>query len=130
MYQCLKRATYHYYMIHWFSISRPLMCVNALSGLHIISTEEWRYTYYVYEECQCSKRASYHFYMTWAFYALFFAIGVCQCPKRASYHFYEAGDIIILNDSLTCVNALSGLHIISTATKKQDKPPSVIVSMP
>ena len=41
-------------------------------------------------------------------------IALCQCPKRATYHFYAALIVIWPVSNKECVNALSGLHIIST----------------
>ena len=64
--------------------------VNALSGLYIIST--WTST-----RGPRDWRES-----------------VCQCPLRLIHHFYLTSSGIVSPEVVICVNALSGLYIIST----------------
>ncbi len=63
------------------------MCVNALSGLCIISTAPATILEAVTGVCQCPKRAMHHFYVNGR-KSQIFLLCMCQCPKRAMHHFY------------------------------------------
>ena len=71
---------------------------------------------YEYIVCQCPHGLIPHFYALEA--SIFFGLdtGLCQCPHGLMPHFYDAitGDIVATKN---CVNALTGLCLISTWEK-------------
>ena len=77
---CLRHA-------YWYGVA---YCVNALSGLYLISTQDWLYSVGSVED------------------------GMCQCPLGLIPHFYLRKRVTKSACSVLRVNALSGLYLIST----------------
>ena len=93
----------------WYKVK----CVNALSGLYLISTwYQQRTRKDPFAMCQCPLGLIPHFYLTLKSFSCYF-ISVCQCPLGLIPHFYleSTGRRNIIRQS---VNALSGLYLIST----------------
>ena len=131
------------------------MRVNALSGLYLISTEatvlcqsSWGYT------CQCPLGLIPHFYqrqivsaanygyvsMPSRAYTSFLQLAkqiemvcldeVCQCPLGLIPHFYSWQSRSKWSAWMKCVNALSGLYLISTSESEAYSSYNRNVSMP
>ena len=54
----------------------------------------------------------------------------CQCPLGLIPHFYSWVILLLMVKFHHCVNALSGLYLISTNSKFYGKVPVLFVSMP
>ena len=113
-------------------------CVNALSGLYLISTVCIQENRPSIQLCQCPLGLIPHFYLELGYFGPCMMYGVsmpsraytsfllilkvlplsthtmCQCPLGLIPHFYvdENGDTFRID---FCVNALSGLYLISTS---------------
>ena len=101
--QCPLGLIPHFYVSMKLLLYCIYACVNALSGLYLISTV-----------CIQENRPS---------------IQLCQCPLGLIPHFYvdENGDTFRID---FCVNALSGLYLISTIVAVVALTPVSDVSMP
>ena len=71
---------------------------------------------YEYIVCQCPHGLIPHFYALEA--SIFFGLdtGLCQCPHGLMPHFYDL-NVFFYNLLHNCVNALTGLYLISTWEK-------------
>ena len=89
-------------------------CVNALNGLLLISTENFR----KYFPIPVGVNALNGLLLISTAFAFLedYDHKACQCPQRASTHFYENIVIEQLKEK-GCVNALNGLLLISTMKK-------------
>ena len=93
----------------WYKVK----CVNALSGLYLISTwYQQRTRKDPFAMCQCPLGLIPHFYLTLKSFSCYF-ISVCQCPLGLIPHFYLGGSWAWVSRCKR-VNALSGLYLIST----------------
>ena len=93
----------------WYKVK----CVNALSGLYLISTwYQQRTRKDPFAMCQCPLGLIPHFYLTLKSFSCYF-ISVCQCPLGLIPHFYSELVLPKHHDQYG-VNALSGLYLIST----------------
>ena len=126
-------STFHYLGSSIMMIKR----VNALSGLYIISTKKERfwgcrkvnvsmtfraYTSFLHEirptklsevvGCQCPLGLIPHFYSWDGDQVISFLL--CQCPLGLIPHFYVIPQAGVDLQHNRCVNALSGLYLIST----------------
>ena len=95
--------------------------VNALSGLYLIST-----TYYNYnvEKIDYSVNALSGLYLisTSAAEKKYSSeVSKCQCPLGLIPHFYSYERLLNQLKRRTCVNALSGLYLISTVSLQKPR---------
>ena len=96
----------------------PMLCVNALSGLYLISTTDCIFWYWVFSKVSMPSRA-YTSFLLWRIgKESFIHISVSVNALSSLYlistlHLLSGSEIISFG-----VNALSGLYLISTKGKK------------
>ena len=112
--QCPLGLIPHFYRMVRHPLWRNKSSVNALSGLYLISTRQWRLKWNsLVDACQCPLGLIPHFYISMVRVYDHETSRLCQCPLGLIPHFYIVN--FIINDSdVRCVNALSGLYLIST----------------
>ena len=135
--QCPLGLIPHFYVSMKLLLYCIYACVNALSGLYLISTVCIQENRPSIQLCQCPLGLIPHFYLELGYFGPCMMYGVsmpsraytsfllilkvlplsthtmCQCPLGLIPHFYvdENGDTFRID---FCVNALSGLYLIST----------------
>ena len=99
---------------HYFIIFLVTNTNTLLSGLYLISTAKEVLTNNLeVKECQCPLRLIPHFYI-WKLSSISLSSRArCQCPLGLIPHFYPKPRLMPWLRS-RCVNALSGLYLIST----------------
>ena len=99
---------------HYFIIFLVTNTNTLLSGLYLISTAKEVLTNNLeVKECQCPLRLIPHFYI-WKLSSISLSSRArCQCPLGLIPHFYPLPKWMI-ETMFKCVNALSGLYLIST----------------
>ena len=88
------------------------ICVNALSGLYLISTDRKATELMYGEEVSMPSRA-YTSFLRWCWCIGWAGCKRCQCPLGLIPHFYFQTSHDVVHQG-HCVNALSGLYLIST----------------
>ena len=97
MCQCPLGLIPHFYLDHSIEFLESMKCVNALSGLYLISTHI--YLFLPFGErllCQCPLGLIPHFYEKNGWY-LFENSDLCQCPLGLIPHFYTGGMTVELS---------------------------------
>ena len=107
------------YLISTRNMSRDQMmllrlCVNALSGLYLISTSERVHMNLINFFVSMPSRAYTSFLRRKWIVCSGTGFGWCQCPLGLIPHFYGVDKGNTDHEEFFCVNALSGLYLIST----------------
>ena len=103
--------------------------VNALSCLYLISTRDRSCPQQTMVMCQCPLGLIPHFYEPEAD-GSFTVTASCQCPLGLIPHFYSWQSRSKWSAWMKCVNALSGLYLISTSESEAYSSYNRNVSMP
>ena len=107
------------YLISTRNMSRDQMmllrlCVNALSSLYLISTSERVHMNLINFFVSMPSRAYTSFLRRKWIVCSGTGFGWCQCPLGPIPHFYGVDKGNTDHEEFFCVNALSGLYLIST----------------
>ena len=89
-------------------------CVNALSGLYLISTEIRDDLFVFLFFCVNALSGLYLISTQYSNCAVYDSSGKCQCPLGLIPHFYSDARVKVGMLIMQRVNALSGLYLIST----------------
>ena len=98
-------------------LSSKKLCVNALSGLYLISTSIWQRARCLWKNWSVNALSGLYLISTRRILWLGTNRGVCQCPLWLIHHFYWVKNFWKRFRTVESVNTLSGLYIISTSIK-------------
>ena len=128
--QCPLGLIPHFYHRYLIKLANGVRCVNALSGLYLISTHPRSFGKHQKALCQCPLGLIPHFYIKKHTISFCFEKAVSM-PSRAYTSFlpWDKKDSFD-DDDMEGVNALSGLYLISTKYLKFPRMKKMIVSMP